>query len=95
MMEDLAGHLTAEGLQASTTAKHLAFFKSFLHWCVKRELTANTRWQKFTIEAAPDTLKVALNKSELDALRNTPLPMTTSATRKGLVLIGCLTGFKV
>lgn len=94
LMEDFHAHLTAEGLQASTAAKHVAFFKSFLHWAVKRELTENIRWQRYCIEAPPDTLKVALSKSELDALRNTPLPKDYLRNCRDLFLIGCLTGLR-
>jgi len=93
-MEDLAEHFTKEGLQASTTAKHLTFFKSFLHWCVKRELTSNTKWQRYSIAAAPDTLKVALSKAELNALRTTPLPHPYLANCRDLFLISCLTGLR-
>jgi site-specific recombinase XerD len=94
MMEDLAEHWTKQGLMAGTVSKHLAFFKSFLHWCIRREYTKNTRWQLFRIEAPPETLKIVLTKTELDSLRNMPMPQDYLRNCRDLFLIGCLTGLR-
>ena len=93
-LDDLQAHLTRKGLQLSTVAKHTAFVKSFLHWCVNREITANVKWQRFSIQAPPDTLKVALSRAEIDRLRNTPLPNESLANCRDLFIIGCLTGLR-
>jgi integrase len=94
VMEDIQEFFTAAGLQASTTAKNLSFIKSFLHWCVKREITSNVKWQRFSVSAPPDGLKVALTKAELNALRNTPLPNSHLRNARDLFLISCLTGLR-
>ena len=94
-LEDLTGHMTkVERLQTGTVHTYIRLFKTFLNWCISREITANVRWKGFSPPAPPDTLKVALSRAELDRLRNTPLLHDYLTNCRDLFLIGCFTGLR-
>jgi site-specific recombinase XerD len=96
LMEKIEGYfIKAEKLQNSTVAKHISFFKSFLHWAVKREITENTKWQQFTVTNPPDKLKVVLSTSELALIKAFDHKEKKYLLNvRDLFLIGCYTGLR-
>jgi integrase len=96
VMEKIEAHfIKFEKLQNSTVAKHLSFLKSFLHWCIKREITDNSKWQKFTVSNPPDKLKVVLTSADLQKIKAFNHPEKKYLLNvRDLFLIGCYTGLR-
>lgn len=82
-------------LNWQTTSRYLSFFKMFLNWCFENKHTQNTDFKSYKIASQPDTLKVALNKQELDQIRNLDLNgKGYLANVRKLFLLSCLVGLR-
>jgi len=80
-------------INTQTTAKYIDILKSFLNWCVRYKYTANTDYKHFTPIQQPDNIKVIVNDTELDLLRNYPAKGYLYNVRQ-LFLLSCLTGLR-
>jgi len=96
IMEAIEHHfIYKEKLQNSTAAKHLSFFKSFLHWAVNSGTTDNVKWQRFKVSNPPDKLKVVLSPSEIQKLKTCNVgEKQYLANARDLFLIGICTGLR-
>jgi len=96
IMEAIEYHfIYKEKLQNSTVAKHLSFFKSFLHWSVNNDITDNIKWQRFKVSNPPDKLKVVLSTSEIQMLKAYDVgEKLYLANARDLFLIGIYTGLR-
>jgi len=96
LMEDFQTFLYNDrSLNTQSANKYITIFKTFLNWCVKRRFTDNTDWRYFTSIRQPDTLKVIITESELEAIRELDLSKKAHLSNvRELFILSCLCGLR-
>jgi site-specific recombinase XerD len=96
LLEDFQSFMyTKQDLNTQSTQKYVGIFKMFLNWCVKRKHTANADFRNFTPIRQPDSLKVIMTKSDLEAIRSVDLKdKDYLKNTRSLFLLACSTGLR-
>lgn len=96
LLEDFQTFLYNDrNLNTQSSSKYIGIFKIFLNWCVKRRHTENIDWKYFTPIRQPDTLKVIITESELEAIRGLDLSGKNHlANVRELFVLSCLIGLR-
>jgi site-specific recombinase XerD len=72
-LENLQSYFIDLGFQNDTTAKYIEGLKMFLNWSIKNKYSNNLEYKNFSPIRGKQTLRVALSKDEMQAIRNADL----------------------
>jgi integrase len=81
-LDDFHSYLLIEKeMSNNTIRKNLQYFKTFLNWCLERDYTANTKFQKHKNPKQNDTDNIALSIDEFKSISTISLPDKLSKSR--------------